>query len=272
MLVPGRVVGYLRVMAERTQYVPGTFSWAELTSADQDGAKRFYSELFGWEAQDNPMGEGAVYSMMQLGGRSAAAISPQPQQQRDNDVPPMWNSYITVQSADDTLERARGLGANMHSDAFDVFDAGRMGVLQDPQGAFVCVWEPRENIGADIVNAPGALSWNELVTPDLEASAEFYGQLLGWTVTEMEGFGMPYVTIQNENGATNGGMRAAAQTEPTYWLVYFGCEDVDASLDRVQELGGNRVMDPLEIPTGKLAATLDPEGAVFALYSGQFAD
>lgn len=259
-------------MAERTRYTPGAFSWADMTSGDQPSAKRFYGELFGWEAEDNPVGEGLVYSIMRLGGRSAAAISPQPQQQRENDVPPMWNSYITVESADETLGRARTLGATVHAPAFDVLDAGRMGVLQDPQGAFLCVWEPRANLGAEVVNAPGALTWNELVSPDIDASADFYGGLFGWTVTEMEGFGMPYVTIQNRDGRTNGGIRAAAQTEPTYWLVYFGSEDIDASLGQVSALGGSTVMEPLDIGVGKLAAALDPEGAAFALYAGRFQD
>ncbi len=43
---------------------------------------------------------------------------------------------------------------------FDVMDAGRMAVIQDPQGGFLLIWEPKEHIGASIVNAQGALSWN----------------------------------------------------------------------------------------------------------------
>ena len=260
-------------MGSRTSHRPGTFSWVDLSSADQEGAKRFYGGLFGWEAEDNPVSEDAVYSMMRSGGEFAAAISPQPQQQRDNGVPPMWNSYITVESADQALERARTLGANVHAPAFDVFDAGRMGVIQDPQGGFFCVWEPRAHIGAGIVNAPGALSWNELVTPDLEASAEFYGGLFGWSTRPLEGSEMPYWIIQRPDGGTNGGMRAATPTEPCYWLVYFGCEDVPSTLARVTELGGNPMMDPMDIGAGVIApAVFDPEGAVFALYSGRFDD
>src|SRR5947209_15487197 len=123
-------------MGERTSYSPGAFSWTDLTTPDQDGAKRFYVELFGWEAEDQDIGQGMTYSMMKLGGRDVAAISPQPQQQRDAGAPPVWNSYITVESADDALARAGELGATVHAQAFDVFDVGRMGVVQDPQGAF----------------------------------------------------------------------------------------------------------------------------------------
>ena len=164
-------------MGERTNYTPGTFSWTDLSTTDQAAAKTFYSELFGWEATDNPVGDGIVYSMMSLGGKEVGGISPQPEAQRDAGAPPVWNSYITVESADRALEKAKGLGATVHAPAFDVMDVGRMGVIQDPQQAFVLVWEPKSHIGASLVNAPGALSWNELSTPDMDASAQFYSLL-----------------------------------------------------------------------------------------------
>src|SRR5258706_8924905 len=123
-------------MAERTQYAPGTFCWTDLTTTDQEAAKAVYTELFGWTAVDNPVGDGVYYTMMEVDGKPVAAVAPQPEQQREAGVPPTWNSYISVQSADDALERAKALGATVHAPAFDVMDVGRMGVVQDPQGAF----------------------------------------------------------------------------------------------------------------------------------------
>src|SRR5205085_183989 len=134
--------------------------------------------------------------MMELGGHDVAAISPQPQQQRDAGAPPAWNNYITVESADDAAERAKELGATVHAPPFDVMDVGRMAVIQDPLGAFFMVWEPRTNIGAQLVNAPGALCWNELASPDPGVSADFYGSLFGWTAEEMEGSPTPYLIVR----------------------------------------------------------------------------
>jgi predicted enzyme related to lactoylglutathione lyase len=259
-------------MGQRTHYTPGTFSWTDLTTPDQDAAKTFYGDLFGWEAEDLPVGDQMVYSMMKLDGRYAAAISPQPQQQLDAGVPPAWNSYVTVQSADAALERARHLGANVHADAFDVMDSGRMGVVQDPQGAFFLVWEPRNHPGAAVVNEPGALTWNELVTPDMDASAGFYSELFGWTTKPMEGSGMPYLIIENEAGHVNGGIRAATESEPTYWLAYFGCEDANTALDKVAELGGAKIMGPIDIGPGQISIAMDQQGAVFALWAGEYAE
>jgi len=259
-------------MGERTKYAPGTFSWTDLTTPDPDGAKAFYCELFGWEADDQPIGEGVYYSLMKLDGKDVAAISPQPEQQRDAGAPPVWNSYVTVQSADETLARAQQLGASIHAPAFDVLDVGRMGVVQDPQGAFFLAWEPKSHIGASLVNAPGALSWNELASPDLDASAAFYGELFGWS-TEPFDSPTPYLIIKSSGGQTNGGMRAVTGPERPGWLVYFGTEDADAGLAKAGELGATTLMGPADIGTGaRIAIAQDPQGAAFALYSGHYDD
>ncbi len=257
-------------MGERQNYTSGTFSWSDLTTTDQESAKRFYGQLFGWEADDQPVGEGIVYSMMKLGSHHVAAISPQPEQQREAGVPPVWNSYVTVDSADDALARAQELGATVHAQAFDVLDAGRMGVVQDPHGAFFLVWQPKAHIGASLVNAPGALSWNELATPDMDASANFYSDLFGWTFDPMEGTEMPYSVIKKRDGASNGGMRRTQPGEPPYWLVYFGAEDADQALRKAGELDASTLAGPMSIGPGRIAIVRDPQGAVFALYSGHF--
>jgi predicted enzyme related to lactoylglutathione lyase len=260
-------------MGERTQYTPGTFSWADLTTTDQDGAKAFYSELFGWEITDNPVGEDMVYSMASIGGKTVAAISAQPQQQRDMGVPPMWNSYVTVASADDAAAKAGELGATVHAPPFDVMDVGRMAVIADPQGAFFEIWEPKSSIGAELVNAPGALAWNELSSPDIDGSVKFYSDLFGWNTNEMDFGGQKYVVVSvGERG--NGGIRGPmSPQEPPHWLVYFGTDDADAGAAKASELGATVLAPPMDISDQmRFAVVQDPQGAAFALYAGQFED
>lgn len=256
-------------MGERSSYVPGTFCWSELSSTDQDGSKAFYGALFGWQAEDRPVGEGSVYSMMQIDGRDVAAIAGQPSQQREAGVPSLWNSYVAVDSADATAARAGELGASVHAPPFDVFDAGRMAVIQDPQGAYFMLWEPRQHRGAALVNAPGALSWNELQSPDLDAATAFYGGVFGWGAEEAEQMPERYVTIKNGEAA-NGGMRNLNPGMPPSWLVYFGAEDIDATLAKATELGATVLAGPIDIQIAKIAVVQDPQGAVFALYDGPF--
>lgn len=259
-------------MGERSQYAPGTFSWADLATTDQQGAKAFYGALFGWEAEDLPVGDDAVYSMQRIGGRNVAAISAQPQQQREAGVPPMWNNYVTVESADAAAQRAAELGGTIHMPAFDVMDAGRMAVLTDPQGAFFMVWEARENIGAALVNAPGAMCWNELYTTDMEGAASFYSGLFGWQPEPYEDSPAPYTIVRN-GGRGNGGITPVQPPDaPPYWIPYFATEALGDSLDRVGELGGSSLAGPFELPFARIAIVRDPQGAVFALYQGQLED
>ena len=254
-------------MAERTEHAPGTFSWVDLATSDQDAAKAFYSALLGWEAEDLPVGEDSVYSMQRIGGKTVAAIAPQPQQQRDAGVPPLWQSYVTVSSADEAAAKAKELGATVHAEPFDVMEAGRMAVIQDPQGAFFMIWEPRQNIGAELVTAPGALCWNELASPDVDGSKAFYSALFGWEIRPFDQSPQLYLVIENL-GRGNGGIREPQPGEPPNWLVYFAVEDIDASLARVEELGGTRLSGPIDIGVAKIGIVQDPQGATFALYAG----
>lgn len=255
-------------MGERTEYTPGTFCWTDLTTTDQDAAKAFYGGLFGWEAEDVPVGDGVFYSMMRVGGKDVAAISQQPQQQRDAGVPPAWSSYVSVESADAAANRAKELGGTVHAPPFDVMEAGRMAVIQDPHGAFFMVWQPRGHFGAALVNATGALVWNELASPDLEASTAFYGDLFGWAIAPREASPQPYLGIKNGD-ANNGGIRELSPPgAPPHWLVYLGTSDVDAALAKVEELGGTKMAGPIDIQIAKIGIVQDPQGAVFALYAG----
>ncbi len=254
-------------MGERGEYMAGTFSWSDLATSDQAGAKAFYGALLGWEAEDMPVGDGAYYSMQLVGGKRVAAIAGQPQQQRDAGVPPSWSSYVSVESADAVAERAKELGGSVHAGPFDVMTAGRMAVIQDPQGAFFMLWQPREHIGAELVNAPGALVWNELQSADLDASASFYSELFGWQIEQAPGMQDRYLSIKNGT-ANNGGMRELTPPQPPNWLTYFAVEELDAALAKLDGLGGSKLAGPIDIQIARLAVVADPQGAVFALYAG----
>ena len=133
--------------------------WAELATSDAESAKAFYTSVFGWEYRDNPIGGGQVYSTALRDGKDVAALF-------GSDEPPHWNCYVTVESAEATAARAAELGATVAAEAFDVMEVGRMAVIIDPVGAALCLWEPKSHIGASLVNAPGAMTWNDLITPD----------------------------------------------------------------------------------------------------------
>jgi uncharacterized protein len=249
-------------MGERTSHAPGTFSWSELAAGDAGAAKSFYTAVLGWEYDDNPIPGGQVYTIAKRDGKAVAALF-------DSEQPPHWNCYVTVASVDDTTRRAGELGAHVVAEPFDVMDAGRMAVIADPTGAALCLWEARTNIGAELVNTPGALTWNDLLTPDADKAAEFYGGLFGWTVEEIPD-AMGYRVIRN-GGRMNGGMFPAADG-PVAWMPYFGHEDVERLLGEIAGLGGTVHNGPVQMPQGTIAVLGDPQGAVFAVWTGAYED
>lgn len=253
-------------MGERDSHEQGTFSWTDLSTPDAEASKQFYGGLFGWGFEDSPIPDGGVYVMARLGGRAAAAMF------ETTERHPAWASYVTVEDVDAITARARELGANVLAEPFDVMDAGRMATLQDPTGAVFCVWQPRRAIGAEVVNAPGTLTLNQLNTSDPEAAQRFYSDLCGWRFEQMS-VEPPYWGIYRGE-AVNGGMMPLPPggPAPSHWLVYFGIDDLDAAAEEIGSLGGTVMVPPQEVPGGRILVARDPQGAVFALFAGRFDD
>lgn len=262
-------------MGTRTEYAPGTFCWVDLGTTDADGAKAFYGELFGWEAADIPAGDMGTYSMLRLDGKEVCALYEQPAEMRERGVPPMWLSYVSVESADSAAERARELGGQVHAEPFDVMEVGRMTLLQDPTGAMLAAWEARENPGATLVNDPGTLTWNELATGDMDAAATFYSRLFGWETEQMDtGGGPPYAVIRN-GGRMNGGITSLMPHHgdaPAHWLPYFTVTSTDETASKATGGGGRVLAGPLDVPAGRIAVLSDAQGAAFAVYQGEVDD
>ena len=159
------------VMPTRTSFPQGTPNWVDLQTTDQAAAKAFYAGLFGWTYDDQPMGPepGPVYSMAMLGGHQVAAIAPQSPELAAAGAPPMWNTYLAVDSADDAAARVEAAGGKVAMAPFDVTDAGRMAFVLDPAGAAVALWQANQHIGATLVNEPGTVVWNQhLIIPQLK--------------------------------------------------------------------------------------------------------
>ena len=88
------------------KHAPGAFCWAELATTDQNAAIAFYSKIFGWAANNMPMGPNDFYTIFQLDGRDAAAGCTLRPDQLSHGVPPHWSLYIAVESADASATRA----------------------------------------------------------------------------------------------------------------------------------------------------------------------
>ncbi len=253
-------------MPDVDQHAPGTPSWVDVTAPDSDAAAAFYGGLFGWEATEpGPVEETGGYRMFRMRDRSVAGLGPT----REGGLPPMWTTYVTVADADASVAAIRQAGGTVFMEPMDVLQAGRMAAAADPQGAFFCIWQPREHIGSEIVNEPGALIWNELATPDPDAAKAFYGAVFGWTSQDMSGDdGIAYTRWELGEHGVGGMMRmgdAYPAGIPPNWLTYFAVEDCATAVARALELGGSVQMEPLTISMGTFAVLADPNRAVFAV-------
>ena len=256
-------------MPERTSYTQGTPNWVDLPTSDQAAAKAFYAGLFGWTYDDQPMGaegEGQVYSMAVLNGHQVAAISSQPAEMAAAGAPPMWNTYLAVDSVDEATAKVEAAGGKVAMAPFDVMDAGRMSFVMDPSGAPVALWQAGQHIGATLVNEPGTINWNELVTSDPGAT-KFYADVVGLTTENMDmGERQSVHRVQGPASAMVGGSMAPQMPGvPNHWHVYFGTADADATAAKAAELGGSVIVPPFDTPVGRIAVLSDPQGAVFSV-------
>jgi predicted enzyme related to lactoylglutathione lyase len=253
-------------MSERESYEPGTPSWVDLSSPDVDASKQFYGALFGWEAQDaGPQDETGGYAMFTLRGLNVAGIG----RIMMEGQPTVWSTYVSTDDADAAVARAIEAGGSAMVEPMPVMDAGRMAFLMHPAGGVVGLWEPARHTGAQLVNEPGAFTWNEFHARDVAGATAFYTAVFGWTADELDMGGSNYTmfTVGDARIAGLMGMMPGTPDEvPPNWLTYFAVADCDATVAKVTELGGSVMAPGMDIEgIGRIAIVADPHGAVFGV-------
>ncbi len=247
-------------MPKRTSHPAGTPSYVDIGAPDVDAAAAFYSGLFGWDVADLGPDAGG-YRMAMKGDGAVAGIGP-----AQNPGPPYWCSYVTVDDVDITTKQVEAAGGTVLAPAMDVMEAGRMAVFMDPGGAVFSVWQPGQSIGADIVNEHGALCWTELNTRNLDAAKTFYTNVFGWDWDDNAEYGQFMVGGRVVGGAMPMTPDRFPAEVPEHWLVYFAVDDLNATIDKVKQLGGSVMMDPFEAGgVGMMTVATDPQGANFAV-------
>jgi predicted enzyme related to lactoylglutathione lyase len=265
-------------MSERDGYQPGVPFWVDTWQPDPEAAARFYTGLFGWEAEDTmPADSPGSHFMCRLRGRDVAAIGSRPPGGAAPPVP-AWGFYVQVESADDTAAKVTGAGGSVVLEPFESLDGGRMAIVADPAGGTFGVWQPGEHAGAQLVNEPGAWSMSQLSTRDPEGAKAFYGAVFGWT-TDAFDMGEIEITLWRLPGYEGGepsqpvppdvvGVMVPMspdQNGPAQWGINFWVDDADAAAAKAAELGGKVVVPPFDTPVSRDTVLADPQGAVFSV-------
>jgi uncharacterized protein len=271
---------------ERDGYIEGVPCWIDTSQPDPAAAAEFYGSLFGWELEDvMPPDAGGQYFMARIRGLDVGAVGSIPE-----GAPQVatWNTYIWVDSADETAAKVREAGGNVVMEPFDVMDAGRMAVVTDPEGAMFMLWQANQNKGSQLVNEHGTNNFNNLNTRDLEGARAFYGAVFGWETLDLDGgavmwrlpgYGDHLEELtpglrkgMEEMGAPRGfedvvaginQISADQPDTPAHWGLTFAVDDSDAIAAKATELGGKLLMPPFDAPWVRMAVIADPQGATF---------
>jgi predicted enzyme related to lactoylglutathione lyase len=268
-------------MSERDGYAPGVPCWVANVHPDPEQAASFYTQLFGWEAENlMPPDSPGKYFLCRLRGRAVAAVV------SEHGAPPppaaTWGTHIWVESADESAAKVIAAGGSVVGEPFDSPGGGRMAVLSDPSGAVFCVWAPGQHRGAQVVNEPGAWSMSMLNTRDPKGAKAFYGTVFGWetdtfdlgeageiTLWRLPGYegGEPEQPVARDVIGTMAPMSddQASEEAPPHWSVDFWVNDADASAEKAAELGGKVVAPPFATAVGSTAVLADPQGATFSV-------
>ena len=248
-------------MAERDAYPHGVFNWVDLQTGDTDAAKAFYAELFGLDFTDDQMDGVNVYTVGFKNDRPVLGMMAQPAELTEAGVPYFWETYIKVDDADTAADAVAPAGGTLLGPVTDVANgAGRLAVIADPTGAVAVLWEPGSHHGAGLVKEHGTMTWQELITDDVDAAMQFYSALLGWTAEPMGAGGLVGIRQGDE---VIGTASPAPEGVPAHWAVYFAVDDCDETADLCVRLGGRTVIPAADMPPGRMARLADDQGASF---------
>lgn len=253
-------------MSNDVKYEQGVFCWIDLSAHDMQAAQRWYSDLFGWEMVGS--GGGMPYAMAIQSGKMVAGVGQMDDAMQSKGIPPMWNSYAWVDDCAAVEAKAREAGATVIVPTMSVGEFGSMAFLQDPGGAVFGLWQPGSHRGAELINQPNSLCWNELMTRDLEQAKGFYAKVFGWTysVTPMGDFDYTMARVgERDNGGLMPMVGPQWEGVPPHWMVYFAVADTDAICSKITATGGKVCVPPTDIPIGRFAVVEDPQGAVFSI-------
>jgi predicted enzyme related to lactoylglutathione lyase len=246
-------------MTNNTSYSPGEPMRVDLGTPDLEASIAIYGARFGWTAEKGPEEFGGYTSFLK-DGKKVAGLMPLMQEGQ----PPVWTSYVCTDDADKTTAAVADSGGTVHAPPMDVGTLGRMALYADPSDAFFGVWQPRDHIGAELIDSEGTFTWTELSTRNQSAVHPFYEAVFGWTA-RVDG---DYTEFQQGGKSVAGCMDMPEMVPaevPSYWMPYFAAGDPDAQAKRALELGGEILVPMMDFPGGRFAVVQDVHRSTFGL-------
>lgn len=240
-------------------------AWVDLSTTDAAAGREFYAKLFGWDVEVSEDPQYGGYATAKLGETSVAGIGPK---QEGDPSPAAWSLYIGTDDVEGLAGKVQAAGGTIVALPFDVGDQGRMAVFQDPSGAFISGWQAGQ-MSRFVSGTANAFGWAELNARGLDRAVVFYETVFGWThSTSPFGEGQEYTQFEHDGQRIAGALEMSPMIPaevPSYWLLYFTVDDVDAAYQKALGLGAREMVSPQDFPGGRFAIVSDPQGAAFGL-------
>jgi hypothetical protein len=249
-------------------YLHGKWVWYELRSKDVEKSKAFFTELLGWQIEQQDM-NGMKFELVKSGGKDVATISPTEGKAKSHWVP--FVSVPDVDAAVKTIEEQKG---KVVKPAADIPDIGRFAIVTDPNGVEFAVFKGTRSDEPDApAPVPGTFVWNEYQSKNKKAhtaAIAFYPAALGYTTSQMqmgEGKKQSSYDMLSFGEQPRAGMQVAKPASlGGQWLPWLTVEDVDGLIAKVKTAKGKVVVKPHDIPTvGRAAIIADPTGATIGV-------
>ena len=240
----------------------GAPCWIDLNTSDTAAARDFYTGVFGWTAGEASEEFGGYFMFDHEGSPVAGCMPAMPGAPAN-----IWSVYLSVTDAVKTLEAAAASGGQVVVPTMPVADLGTMGMMIDPGGSAIGLWQPDQFPGIVNRDNAGLPSWFELHTTDYAGALAFYRDVFGWTIqTLADTPDMKYSALSHGGEGLAGIFDASGAPDASPgWSVYIWVDDADATAAQVTELGGSVLEQPVDTPYGRLATAADPNGAVIKL-------
>jgi predicted enzyme related to lactoylglutathione lyase len=248
----------------------GRFVWYEYMAKDTKQAIAFYSGIISWKTEPFP---GVDDYTMWVGSQGPlGGVMALPAEVAKKGIPSHWVAHVQVAGVDATVASAQKLGGTVHHPPTDIPNVGRFAVIADPQGAAIAIFQSGNEMTLHDTAKPQEFCWNELITSDDAAGWKFYEALFGWKVFQDMDMGpMGTYRIFGIADKQLGGMMKTPPGAPIppMWMFYVETENLEKSIDAAKAKGAQLLNGPMDVPGGRIAQFLDPQGAPFNLHQLQ---
>ena len=252
---------------------------ADIAVPEHERELRFYARVL-------TTGEKPLWREDLMNSRGMPIVGLGPRSEEYADFPLQWMPHIQVADVAASVGRALQLGGSELMHAKDDEGKSQWAVLRDANGAAFGIMPvvpeealpPASDDSSGDTEAPtGRIAWVDLTVSDAPATRDFYHQVVGWSVqeVEMEDEGEDYAdyTMCTDDGTATAGIchaRGVNRDLPPVWMLYLPVSDLAESLRRVPEEGG-MVVHSVQGAGGEYVSAVvqDPVGVHLALVQGE---